>query len=80
MPFSSTVPDAASRIAFIEIFVNLTMLIKAEYSLFVNRELMRVSAACGWVLLRKFLTIFHFMLRTLVMNPIIFFALCKFIR
>jgi hypothetical protein len=74
MPFSSTVPDAASRIAFIEIFINLTMLIKAEYSLFVNGELMRASVACGWVLLRKSLTIFHFLLLTSVMNPIIFFA------
>jgi hypothetical protein len=36
------------------------MLIMAKDSLFVNKELMRASVACGWVLVRKFLTVLHF--------------------
>jgi hypothetical protein len=61
VPFSSAVADVASRIALIEIFINLTMLIKAEDSLFFNKELMRASVARGWVLLREFLTMLHFL-------------------
>jgi uncharacterized membrane protein len=61
VPFLCTVADVASRIALIEVFINLTRLIKAEDSLFVNKELMRASVACGWVLLREFLTVFHFL-------------------
>ena len=53
---SSAAADAARRISYIEVFINLTMLIKSEDSFFFNRELMRVSVVRGWVLIRHLLT------------------------
>ena len=44
---SSAAADAARRISYIEVFINLMMLIKSEVSFFVNKELMRVSVVRG---------------------------------
>ena len=48
----SAAADAARRISYIEVFINLTMLIKSEDSFFVNKELMRVCGVRGWILMR----------------------------
>ena len=57
----SAATDAARRIPYIEVFINLMMLIKSEVSFFVNKELMRVSVVRGWVLMQHLLTLLHFL-------------------
>lgn len=44
-----------SHITCIEVFINLTMLIKVEDSLFVSKELMRATSAWGWLWTRDFI-------------------------
>jgi len=58
---SSAATDAARRISYNEVFINLMMLIKPEVSFFVNKALMRVSVVRGWVLMRPVLILLHFL-------------------